>query len=73
MKHIIVVIAMALLSTQAFAAKSCDELKSEIAAKMDGNGVKGYTLDVVDSAYSGDKKVVGSCEGGAKKIIYSRK
>lgn len=60
-------------ATPAWAAKSCDELKSEISAKLDGKKVSGYTLDVVTPDQVGDKRVVGSCEGGAKKIVYTRK
>lgn len=55
------------------AGKSCDELKTEIAAKLDGKGVKGYTLDIVEADKAGDAKVVGQCEGGTKKITYSKK
>ena len=29
------------------ARKACDELKQEIAAKIDANGVKSYSLDVI--------------------------
>lgn len=53
--------------------KPCEELKSEIAAKIEANGVKNYTLEIVASDQAGDRKVVGSCEGGAKKIVYERK
>jgi hypothetical protein len=53
--------------------KPCDELKVEIAAKIEANGVKEYTLEIVDKDYSGDGKVVGTCDGGTKKIIYIRK
>ena len=53
--------------------KACDELKTEIAAKLDAKGVKGYSLDIVaKDADAGDGKVVGTCEGGAKKIIYKK-
>jgi hypothetical protein len=55
------------------AGKSCDELKTEIAAKLDAKQVTGYALEIVDADKAGDAKVVGSCEGGAKKIIYTRK
>ena len=55
------------------AAKPCEELKSEIAAKLDAKGVKSYTLDIVaKDADAGDGKVVGTCEGGTKKILYRR-
>lgn len=68
------VVAVALASPAVLAAgKSCDELKGEIAAKLDGKGVTGYTLDIVAADQDvGDKKVVGTCEGGAKKIVYGK-
>ena len=53
--------------------KPCEELKAEIAAKIEANGVKNYTLEIVDTDKVGDGKVVGSCEGGAKKIVYTKK
>ena len=53
--------------------KPCEELKTEIAAKMDANNVVNYTLEIVDSDKVGDAKVVGSCDGGTKKITYTRK
>ena len=35
-------------------------------------GVKGYTLDIVAKDKDAEGKVVGTCEGGTKKIIYSK-
>ncbi len=69
------VIAAGLLcaGSSAFAAKACEELKTEIAAKLDAKKVTGYTLDIVEADKAGDAKVVGSCEGGAKKITYAKK
>lgn len=53
--------------------KDCDELKMEIAAKLDAKGVKGYTLTIVSNADVKDTdEVVGSCDGGTKKILYTR-
>jgi hypothetical protein len=53
--------------------KSCEELKTEIAAKLDAKGVKSYSLDIVaKDADVTDGKVVGTCEGGAKKIVYRK-
>jgi hypothetical protein len=72
MKAILYVAAAVLISTSAFAGKPCEELKSEIAAKLEAKGVRGYTLEIVPTDQAGDKKVVGSCEGGAKRILYSR-
>lgn len=72
MKTILACTGLLLAAATAQAAKPCDELKTEIAAKLDGKGVKGYTLDVVAADQTQDKKVVGSCEGGTKKIVYSK-
>ena len=71
---LIVAAALALAGSSTFAAgKSCDELKTKIAAHLDAKNVTGYTLDIVDTDKVGDAKVVGSCEGGAKKITYTKK
>jgi hypothetical protein len=53
-------------------AKACEELKTEIATKLDAKGVKGYTLEIVAKDKDADGKVVGTCDGGTKKIIYNR-
>ena len=69
-------LAPAAFSAPALAAKPCEELKTEIAAKLDAKGVKGYTLDIVTieeaDKLPAEKKVVGSCEAGSKKVVYSR-
>lgn len=56
----------------AHARKDCEELKREIAAKIDANGVKAYSLEILaaDAATAG--KIVGSCEGGSRRIAYQR-
>jgi hypothetical protein len=54
------------------ARKDCEELKKEIAAKLDEKGVKNYTLDIVKTEDVKDAQVVGSCDGGTKKITYKR-
>ncbi|MFY9852495.1 MAG: DUF1161 domain-containing protein [Terracidiphilus sp.] len=62
--------ASALASAQG--PKSCDTLKSEIAKKLEVNGVKFYTLEIVAKDKGAEGKVVGSCENGTKKIMYSK-
>ena len=52
--------------------KPCEELKSEIEAKIQANGVESYTLGIVPNEDVKDEKVVGSCDGGTKKITYQR-
>ncbi len=66
-------IALLACTAQAHAAQSCEELKTQVTTKLDGKGVKGYTLEIVANDKVGDAKVVGSCEGGKSKLIYSRK
>ncbi len=73
MKPVAILLFAGLACTSAFAAKPCDELKSEIAAKLDAAGVKHYTLEIVESDKVGEARVVGSCNGGTKKITYARK
>ena len=53
--------------------KACEDLKTEIAAKLDAKGVKNYTLTIVTPADVKDPdKVVGSCDSGSKRIVYVR-
>jgi hypothetical protein len=53
-------------------AKDCNELKAEIEAKIKKNGVEKFSLDVVDANAQSDGKVVGTCGGGTKKIVYKK-
>src|SRR6266567_2695588 len=54
------------------AAKPCEELKDEITKKLDAKGVKGYTLDIVAKDKDAEGKIVGTCDGDTKKIIYTK-
>ncbi len=79
MKRLIIfLLSLALCSfSQAYAAKPCEELKAEIKAKIEANGVQSYEITIVNNEEAGnstavDGKIVGSCEGGTKKIIYTR-
>lgn len=72
MKRIALFIAAALFASPLMAAKDCEELKQEIAAKIEANGVKNYTLEIVPNDQVGDRQVVGSCGGGTMKIVYTR-
>jgi hypothetical protein len=72
MKKLLLAMALCSLSATAFAKKDCEELKSEIDAKIKANGVSSFTLDVVEADAAVEGKVVGTCEAGAKKIVYKR-
>lgn len=79
MKKLLAVAAVLVVPACSYAqtptgTKACEDLKTEIAAKLDAKGVKGYTLEIVDKDKdAGDAKAVGTCEGGSKKILYSKK
>jgi hypothetical protein len=73
MKKFILAVGLLSLATTAFAeVKSCEDLKAEIAAKLDAKGVSGYSLEIVDKGTAAEGKVVGTCEKGTKEIVYKR-
>ncbi|HEY0973183.1 MAG TPA: DUF1161 domain-containing protein [Solimonas sp.] len=63
---------LAVFSVTAQAAKPCEALKGEIAAKLDAKGVQRYVLTIVPADATGDQAIVGSCDGGKSKITYVR-
>ncbi len=81
-------LAACLVGFSVSAMATCDDLKSQIDAKLQTKGVTSYTLDIVPvaeaaapAAASGAAaapakvatgKVVGTCEGDTKQIIYKR-
>ena len=65
-----VVLLVASVLAYAEGPKPCEELKSEITAKLEAKGVKAYTLEIVAKDKDAEGKVVGSCENGTKKIMY---
>lgn len=64
----------------------CDELKARVDAKLQAKGVPSYTLEIVPaltnaeidaaSGVSATKKSrgkeVGTCDGGTKRLMYTR-
>ena len=80
MRSVFAVALFLLVSFPALAqgVKPCEDLKGEIAKKLEAAGVKLYTLEIVakDKVAEGKDaaqgKVVGSCDSGSKKIVYLR-
>ncbi len=68
----VLLLGMFSLSGLAFAGVPCEEVKADIAKKIEANGVKAYTLEVVAKDKEAEGKVVGTCGGGASKIVYTR-
>lgn len=73
MKSLLAIAALALVASPVMAqVKPCEELKSEIEAKIKNNGVTAFTLTIVDKDAPEDGKVVGTCDGSTKKIVYKK-
>jgi hypothetical protein len=66
------VLALGLTGTAWAQKKDCKELQAEIDAKIKKNGVDKFSLDVVDANAQAAGKVVGTCDGGSKKIVYKK-
>ena len=67
-----VVVGMGFSGSALAQKKDCGELKGEIEAKIKKNGVDKFSLDVVEADKQAEGKVVGTCEGGTKKIVYKK-
>lgn len=50
----------------------CETLKRDIATRIEANGVRSYALQVVPADAPTAGRIVGSCDGGSKRIAYRR-
>lgn len=57
----------------AHAADNCEAIRAQIDAKIRASGVAAFSLQVVDAPTRVAGKVVGSCDLGTKKIVYTTK
>ena len=60
------------ITADASAKVSCDDVRASIETKLTAKGVKKFTLEVVPKDQVTDLRIVGTCDGGAKKITYKR-
>lgn len=67
-------LVLGMLSSSTWASpKSCEELKQEIEVKIQAAGVTSYTLEIVpNEEVEDDAMVIGTCDGGSRKVIYQR-
>ncbi|MFZ6843247.1 DUF1161 domain-containing protein [Undibacterium sp. RuTC16W] len=73
MKPFILASSLILISTSSMAAITpCVDIKEKVEKKLEGKGVKNYSLQVVSKDVETKNRVVGVCEGGKKKIIYTK-
>ncbi|MDA0224700.1 MAG: DUF1161 domain-containing protein [Proteobacteria bacterium] len=72
-RSILIGCAFALAASPALAErKACEVLKAEIEARIKSHGVAKFSLEIVAPDAVGDRKVVGSCDGNTKRIVYTR-
>ena len=76
MKSMIMMTALGVFLVSANASVSakttCEEVREKIENKIRAKGVKAFTLTIVPKDEKTELRVVGTCDGGAKKIIYKR-
>lgn len=70
LKRSLFLVAILASAGQASAAGNCDELMAQIEAKIRGAGVTRFLLATVAADATVPGKVVGTCDRGAKKIVY---
>lgn len=63
---------LTLAGPPARAAGNCDTIRAQVEAKVRASGVTNFTLQVVDAQAKVAGKVVGSCDLGSRKIVYSQ-
>ena len=63
--------ATLLIASSASLAANCDEIRSQIEAKIKASGATTFTLSTVEADARTTGRVVGSCDLGTKKIVYS--
>ncbi len=71
-RALLILVSLTLCSPLSAQIKPCEQLKTEIESKLKDKGVTGFTLEIVPADQVKDQKVVGSCDGGKKKIIYTK-
>jgi hypothetical protein len=67
--------ALAILLTTLYShasaqALSCQELQARVEAKIRGNGVESFSVEIVEATSQAPGQVVGTCERGEKKLVY---
>lgn len=67
-----ILFALALAASAAHAADNCEPLRAKIEANIAAKGPAAFTVSTVEAAATVPGQVVGSCDNGAKKIVYAR-
>jgi Protein of unknown function (DUF1161) len=60
------------LACSAAVGQTCESIRSEIEQKIRATGTTDFSLATVPAESSAAGKLVGTCDRGAKKILYTR-
>jgi len=69
---LLALLALLALAAAPAAASNCEAISAGIEAKIRAAGVARFTLGTVDAQAQVPGKVVGTCDRGARKIVYLR-
>ena len=69
--HKVIAFAALLPALPSFAV-SCEDLRAEIESKIRNTGVVQFTVSIVEASASAPGKIVGSCDQGSRKLLYTR-
>lgn|SRR5690606_32112728 len=74
MYRLLVTTGLTLLASAALGAPGtpCEEVKAQIAAKLEAKGVREYQLEIANPGGAAGWQAVGRCEAGTKEILYRR-
>jgi Protein of unknown function (DUF1161) len=62
----------ALLQALPSLAVTCEDLRAQIESKIRSTGAAEFTVSIVDAGVSAPGKIVGSCDRGGKKLVYTQ-
>jgi hypothetical protein len=65
-------LALLLGSAASHASTNCESIRTQIDAKVRASGATDFVLSVVEVGAKVSGKVVGSCDLGTKKIVYTQ-
>lgn len=64
--------ALLVFAHAASQAADCETLRAQIDARIRASGTSDFKLTTLDADAKAEGRVVGSCELGTKKIVYTR-
>jgi hypothetical protein len=75
-RHVLLALAAAWLPAAGAHAQSasCEQFRDKLAERIEAGGVRGYSIEMVPgrAPLPSGARVIGTCDGGATKIVYWR-